>query len=366
MEYFGFINDKAPEIPDIGERQRRREQIIREQLPGATERLGWHWITEPEELRVPETGNVLLIAIALWSNRDFKCLEKLAELFHLGRYDTVLLFDIDQVYDKGIEHAMPKIRTAQSTPMVACYEAGIFTQWIDGPIFGWIADNFKSTESPIIDAADYGVPMRTLAAQGDELTIDFHTRIGDDGRLIVSLLRNLRKTSRQFKMRILISALALLVCVPILISQTYANVILAFPELGHPTGAGKYLLWFGILALSLLTLFGPALIVLMCGTRSVHIHLDSESVYIEMLYRWLPKASRLKKRLAYRDIMPIASDQNHIALTAADIPILIPMRIFSNRKATETTLGKLFQVWLATNPAVSDATIWQPEIDDGQ
>jgi hypothetical protein len=134
------VTGQVRDVPEIAERIRRRNELIRDRFERDVSAAGWHRL-RTGDVFVPMQGRrSVVVGSAVWSHDDLDILAKLASKD--ARSDTdIHIFNLDDVQSEDdLERFMPGVPLPTKTPVVAEYVGTALQRFADGPAVATLLD----------------------------------------------------------------------------------------------------------------------------------------------------------------------------------------------------------------------------------
>ena len=135
------VTAQVRSVPEIAERIRIRNELIRDRFERDVGAAGWHRL-RPGDVFVPMQGRrSIVVGSVLWSRDDLDILAKLASKD--ARDDTdIHIFNLDDVQSEDdLKRFMPRVPLPTKTPVVAEYVGSALQRFADGPAVATLLDN---------------------------------------------------------------------------------------------------------------------------------------------------------------------------------------------------------------------------------
>jgi hypothetical protein len=141
---FAFNDEVAAEVrnvPEITERSRMRNELIRDRFEKDITAAGWHRLRKGDVFVPIQGKRSVVVGSVVWSMDDLDILAKLAS--KQARADTdIHIFNLDDVQSEDdLRRFMPGVPLPTKTPVVAEYVGGALQRFADGPVVATLLDS---------------------------------------------------------------------------------------------------------------------------------------------------------------------------------------------------------------------------------
>jgi hypothetical protein len=126
------VANQVRNVPDIAERIRMKNELIRDRFEVDVGAAGWHRLRRGDVFVPTQGRRSVVVGSVLWSSDDLAILATLASTLQRGDTD-IHIFNLDDVRSEDdLSRFMPGVPLPTKTPVVAEYVGSALQRFADG------------------------------------------------------------------------------------------------------------------------------------------------------------------------------------------------------------------------------------------